>query len=221
MAVLNQQKVAPGTGKTSRARRGPAILLLLLIPCLLSGCIPLVAVREVIYHPSPGDPYEIWGAYITDSGLLLLCGSVDNGQESMDQVVRYYNLALRLEAQRDPLSADAVQVVQVDEHPSLEMIKGYPSDLCQFDEKRATKRPEETGWIEIFMNNWDEGFVKLSPADVKAGRLPTPPAEPRIVLYQVYDSEPPQYLLMGRLRAEGPAQTVLLVLGSKHIEEMW
>jgi hypothetical protein len=199
----------------------PALLLLLLLPSLLSGCIPVVAVREVIYRPSLGDPYDIWGAYITDSGLLLLCGSVDNGQESMDRVVRYYNLALRLEETPDPLQADAVQVVQINEHPSLETIKGYLSDLCQFDEKRATQRPEETGWTEIFMNNWDEGFVKLSPADLEAGHLPTTPAEPRVVLFQVYDSDPPQYLLMGQLREGGPQQTVLLVLSSEHIEEMW
>ncbi|MGD8794800.1 MAG: hypothetical protein PVF47_19785 [Anaerolineae bacterium] len=207
--------------KTRQTLRYPALLLLLLAPCLLSGCIPVVAVREVIYRPSPSDPYDIWGAYITDSGLLLLCGSVDNGQESMDRVVRYYNLALRLEEAPDPLQSDAIQVVQINGHPSLETIKGYLSDLCQFDEKRATKRPEETGWTDIFMNNWDEGFVKLYPADLEAGHLPTPPAEPRVVLFRVYDSDPPQYLLMGRLREGGPEQTVLLILGSEHIEEMW
>ena len=207
--------------KKIRTRRCPAVLLLFLGSLVLSGCIPLVAVREITYRPSPDDPYDLWGAYVTDSGLLLLCGSVDNGRESMEGVVRYYNLALRLEGQADPLHHDVIQVVPINDHPSLEMIKGYTSDLCQFDEKRATKRPEETGWTEIFMNNWDEGFVKIYPSDLESERLPAPPAEPRIVLYQVYDSDPPQYLLMGRLREDGPEQTVLLILGPEHIEAMW
>jgi hypothetical protein len=207
--------------KTTRTRRCPAVLLLFLGPLVLSGCIPLVAVREITYRPSPDDPYDLWGAYVTDSGLLLLCGSVDNGRESMEGVVRYYNLALRLEGKADPLHHGVIQVVPINDHPSLEMIKGYTSDLCQFDEKRATKRPEETGWTEIFMNNWDEGFVKIYPSDLESERLPAPPAEPRVVLYQVYDSDPPQYLLMGRLREDGPEQTVLLILGPEHIEAMW
>jgi hypothetical protein len=139
----------------------------------------------------------------------------------MERVERVYNLELRLQGTLEPPRSDAIQVVQIDEHPSLQRIKGYPSDLCQFDEKRATKKPEETGWTEIFMNNWDEGFVRLSPSDLEAGRLPAPPAEPRVVLYEVYDSDPPAYLLMGRLRKAGSEQTVLLVLGPEHIETMW
>ncbi len=198
-----------------------AVLGLLLCPLVLSQCIPVVAIRELVYRPSSSDPYEIWGAYITDSGLLLLCGSVDNGRESMEGVIRYYNLDLRLEGTLDPPRSDAIQVVQINDHPSLQMTKGYPSDLCQFDEKRATKKPEETGWTDIFMNNWDEGFVKLYLSDIEAGRLPMPPAGPRVVLYQVYDCDPPAYLLMGRLRKGGPEQRVLLVLGSEHIEAMW
>ena len=207
--------------KTAQTLRCLAILGLLLCPFVLSGCVPVLAVRELAYRPSPSDPYRLWGAYITDSGLLLLCGSVDNGRESMERVERVYNLELRLEGTLEPPRSDAIQVVRIDEHPSLQRIKGYPSDLCQFDEKRATKKPEETGWTEIYMNNWDEGFVRLSPSDLQAGRLPAPPAEPRIVLYEVYDSDPPEYLLMGRLRRAGPEQRVLLVLGSEHIEAMW
>jgi hypothetical protein len=207
--------------KATQTHRFLAILMLLLCPFVLSGCIPVVVVREIVYRPSPSDPHELWRALITDSGLLLLCGSVDNGRESMEGVVRYYNLALRLDETLDPQASDEIQVVQINDHPSLEMIKGYPSDLCQFDEKRATKRPEETGWTEIFMDNWDAGYVKVYQSDLEAGNLPVPPAEPRIVLYQVYDSDPPAYLLMGRLREEGPEQTVLLVLGSEHIEAMW
>ncbi|MEJ2737971.1 MAG: hypothetical protein P8189_31190 [Anaerolineae bacterium] len=209
------------TGKETQILRRLASLLLLLCPFVLSGCVPVLVVREITYRPSPSDPYRLWGAYITDSGLLLLCGRVDNGRESMEQVERVYNLELRLEGTLDPPRSDAIQVVQIDEHPSLEMIKGYLSDLCQFDEKRATKKPEETGWTEIYMNNWDEGFVKIYPSDIKAGRLPAPPAEPRVVLYEVYDSDPPEYLLMGRLRKGGSEQRVLLVLGSEHIEAMW
>jgi hypothetical protein len=207
--------------KTAQTLRCLAVLGLLLCPFVLSACVPVLAVREVTYRPSPSDPYGLWGAYITDSGLLLLCGSVDNGRESMERVERVYNLELRLEGTLDPPRSDAIQVVRIDEHPSLQMIKGYLSDLCQFDEKRATKKPEETGWTEIFMNNWDEGFVRIYPSDLEAGRLPTPPAESRVVLYEVYDSDPPQYLLMGRLRQAGPEQRVLLVLGSEHIEAMW
>ena len=109
----------------------------------------MIAVREIAYHPSPSDPYRLWRAYITDSGLLLLCGSVDNGRESMERVKRVYNLELRLEETLDPSRSDAIRVVQINDHPSLQMIKGYSSDLCQFDEKRVTKRPKETGWTEI------------------------------------------------------------------------
>jgi hypothetical protein len=198
-----------------------AVLVLLLCPFVPSGCIPVVVVQELAYRPSPNDPYQLWEAYITDSGLLLLCGSVDNGRESVERVVRYYNLELRLEETLDSLRSDAIQVVQINDHPSLQMIRGYPSDLCQFDEKRATRRPEETGWTEVFMAPWDEGFVKVYPSDLEAGRLPIPPAEPRIVLYQVYDSDPPEYLLMGRFRKEGPERNLLLILGSEHIEAMW
>ena len=125
--------------KATQTHRCLAILLLLLCPFVLSGCMPVVVVREVAYRPSPSDPYELWRALITDSGLLLLCGSVDNGRESMEGVVRYYNLALRLEETLDPQPSDEIQVVQINDHPSLEMIKGYPSDLCQFDKKASDK----------------------------------------------------------------------------------
>ena len=206
---------------STQAIRGLPVLALPLVPLFVLQCCPLIVVQELAYRPSPSDPYEIWRALITDSGLLILCGSVDNGRESTEGVIRYYNLALRLEGTLEPPRSDAIQLVQINEHPSLEMIKGYPADLCQFDRKRATKRPEETGWIEIFMDNWDEGFVKVYHSDIEAGRLPIPPAEPRVVLYEVLDSDPPEYLLMGRLREGGPQQRVLLVLGSEHIEAMW
>jgi len=198
-----------------------AVLALLLCPFALSQCIPALVVREVTYRPSPGDPYRIWRALVTDSGLLILCGSVDNGRESMEEIQRNYNLALRLEETFDPQLSDEIQVVQINEHPSLEMIKGYPSDLCQFDKKRATKRPEETGWIEIFLDNWDDGYVKFYQSDLEAGNIPIPPAEPRVVIHRVLDSDPPAYLLMGRLRENGPEQRVLLILGPEHIEAMW
>ena len=205
----------------AQTHRRLAILLLLLCLFVLLGCMPVVVVREVVYRPSPGDPYELWRALITDSGLLILCGSVDNGGESMEGVIRYYNLALRLDETLDPQASDEIQVVQINDHPSLEMIKGYPADLCQFDRKRATMRPEETGWTEIFLDSWDDGYVKVTQSDLDAGNLPHPPAEPRMVIYQVYDSDPPAYLLMGRLHEGGPEQTVLLILGSEHIEAMW
>ena len=207
--------------KLAQPFRCSALLTLLLCPLVLSQCIPVLVVRELTYRPSPSDPYEIWRALITDSGLLILCGSVDNGRESTEGVIRYYNLALRLEETLDPRLSDEIQVVQINEHPSLEMIKGYLSDLCQFDEKRATKRPEETGWIEIFLDNWDDGYVKFYQSDLEAGNLPMPPAEPRVVIYRVLESDPPAYLLMGRLREGGPQQRVLLILGPEHIEAMW
>ena len=182
--------------KTTKSLRRLAVLLILLCLFVLTACTPALVVREVFYRPSPDDPYELWRGYVTDSGLLLLCGSVDNGRESMEGVVRYYNLALRLEETLDPPNPDAIQVVYVNQDPSLEMIKGYPSDLCQFDRKRATLRPGETGWTKV-------------------------PAEPRVVIYEVTDSYPPQYLLMGRLRDDGPERRVLLILGPEHIEAMW
>jgi hypothetical protein len=205
---------------TQTIRRLP-VLALLLGPLFVSQCIPMLVVRELTYRPSPSDPYKIWRALVTDSGLLILCGSVDNGRESMEGVIRYYNLALRLDDRLDPQASNEIQVVQINDHPSLEMIKGYPSDLCQFDEKRATKRPEETGWIEIFLDNWDDGYVKLYQSDLEAGNLPILPAEPRVVIHRVLGSDPPAYLLMGRLREGGPERTVLLILGSEHIEAMW
>jgi hypothetical protein len=208
--------------KSTQTIRYLPSLALLLVPLFVSQCIPVLVVRELTYRPSPSDPYELWRALVTDSGLLLLCGSVENGLESMDdRVERYYNLALRLEETLDPRSSDAVQVVQINDQPSLEMIKGYPSDLCQFDRKRATMRPEETGWIEIFLDNWDDGYVKFYQSDLEAGNLPIPPAEPRVVIYRILESDPPAYLLMGRLREGGPEQRVLLILGSEHIEAMW
>lgn len=207
--------------KTTQTVRSLAVLAFLFCPFVVSQCLPVVVVQDLAYRPSPTDPYRLWGAYVTDSGLLFLCGLVENGRESTERVERVYNLELRLEETLEPPRSDAIQAVQINEHPSLMMTKGYLSDLCQFDEKRATKRPEETGWTEILMNNWDEGFVRIYPSDVEAGRLPIPPAEPRVVLYRVYDSDPPAYLLMGRLRKEGAEQRVLLILGSEHIETMW
>jgi|GEM_PF-2071765 len=201
-------------------RRLTALALLF---CLfaLSGCIPELVVREILYRPSLSDPYRIWQAYVTDSGLLFLCGSVDNGLEGMERVERVYNLELRLEETLDPLRSDAIQVVIIDEHPSLQMTKGYLSDLCQFDEKRATRRPNETSWTKILLASWDEGYAEVHHSDLEAGRLPISPTKPRVVLYRVHDSDPPEYLLMGRLRANGQEQKVLLVLESKHIEAMW
>jgi len=208
--------------KTIQALRSLAFLVLLLCPFVLSGCVPMLAVRELTYRPSPSNPHKVWNAYVTDSGLLLLCGSVNNGRkESMERVERVYNLELRLEGTLEPPRFDAIQVIQIDDHPSLIMTKGYLSDLCQFDEKRGTRRPDETGWTDILLASWDEGFVKVYPSDLEAGCLPVPPAEPRVVLYEVYDSDPPQYLLMGQLREGGPEQRVVLVLGSEHIEAMW
>jgi hypothetical protein len=207
--------------KTTLALRALAVLGLLLSPFLLSGCVATLLVREIAYRPSPSDPHRLWRAYITDSGLLLLCGSVDNGRESMERVERVYNLELRLEGTLEPPRSDAIQVIQIDHHPSLVRVKGYLSDLCQFDEKRSTSKPDETGWIEIFMDNWDAGYVKLYQSDVEAGNLPIPPAEPRVVIHRVLESDPPQYLLMGRLRDGGTEQRVLLILGSEHIEAMW
>jgi hypothetical protein len=206
---------------TSQSLRRLAILLLFLLTFALTACTPALVVREVFYRPSPDDPYELWRGYVTDSGLLLLCGSVDNGRESTEGVIRYYNLALRLEDTLDPLAPDELQVVHINQHPSLEMIKGYPSDLCQFDRKRATLRPGETGWTKVLLDSWDEGYAEIDPLDLEAGRLPVPPAEPRVVIYEVKDSHPPQYLLMGRLRDDGPERRLLLILGPEHIESMW
>jgi hypothetical protein len=139
----------------------------------------------------------------------------------MEGVIRYYNLALRLEETLAPPTSDELQIVYVNQDPSLEMIKGYPSDLCQFDRKRATLRPGETGWTKVLLDSWDEGYAQIDPLDLEAGRLPTPPAAPRLVIYEVKDSHPPQYLLMGRLRDDGPQRRVLLILGPEHIEAMW
>lgn len=197
-----------------------AIVFLLCLP-ILSGCVPMLAVREILYRPSPSDPYHLWRAYITDSGLLYLCGSVDNGREGMERVHRVYNLELRLEETLDPQRSDEVQVVQIDDHPSLQTTKGYLSDLCQFEDKRVTRRPSETGWTEIFMDQWDEGYIEVHKSDLNAGRLPVLPTMPRAVLYQVENTDPPEYLLMGQLRMGGPTGKVLLVLGSEHIERMW
>ena len=196
-------------------------VVFLLCQFVLSGCLPAVAARELTYRPSPSDPYHLWQAYITDSGLLFLCGSVDNGREEMKRVERDYNLELRLEETLDPQLFDTIQVVQIDNHQSLQMTKGYLSDLCQFDDKRAEKKPNETGWTEIFMDRWDEGFIEVHRSDLEAGRLPVPPTTPRVVLYPVYNTNPPEYLLMGQLRKEGTKWVVLLVLGSDHIKAMW
>lgn len=198
------------------------ILLLVFYLLLTFGCSPsAVAVRELTYHPSPDDPYRLWGGYVTDSGLLFLCGSVDNGREGVKRVDRVYNLELRLEGTLAPLRSDAIQTIIVDEHPSLQMSKGYLSDLCQFDKKRSTRKPDETGWVEIFMNPGEQGWQKLYYSDVIEGNLPAKPSKNRIALYEVRDTSPPKYLLMGRLQKDGQDQRVLLVLGGEHIEKLW
>jgi hypothetical protein len=207
---------------TTRSPRGPRCVALLLCALVLAGCLPAVAFRELTYRPSRRNPYGIWGAHVTDSGLLLLCGSVDNGREdSMERVSRVYNLELRLEETLDPARAGEIQVVQIDGHPSLIRTKGYLRDLCQFDEKRATRRPDETGWTDVFLSTWKKGYSEVSVADLDAGRLPTPPATPRVVIYPIVGSDPPEYLLMGRLRENGPDWTVRLVLGTDHIAKLW
>jgi hypothetical protein len=173
------------------------------------------------YIPSVNDPYQLWRAYVTDSGLLFLCGSVDNGGEGIERVERVYNLELRLEETLDSSLADTIQIVQIDNHPSLKTTKGYLSDLCQFDDKRADKKPNETGWIEIFMDREDEGFVEVLHSDLDAGHIPIRPIEPRVILFQVQNTDPQEYLLMGQLREGGPEWVVLLILGSDHIEAIW
>lgn len=208
--------------RTAQVSHILTILMLIFFLSIVWGCSPMaVAFREVTYHPSPGDPYRIWKSYVTDSGLLFLCGSVDNGQEGVKRVNRVYNLELRLEDTLAPLRSDAIQTVKIDEHTSLQMTKGYSSDLCQFDKKRSEKMPNETGWTDIFMVPGRKGYVKIYRSDVKAGSLPIPPENVRIVLYPVRESEPPEYLLMGRLRKDGPMQRVLLILGNEHIKALW
>ncbi len=119
-----------------------------------------------------------------------------------------------MEETLDPRRSNEVQVVQVDDHPSLQTTKGYPSDLCQFDEKRTTRKPNKTSWSKIFMANWDEGYSEVYKPDITAGRLPVPPDQPQVVLYPVADTDPPEYLLMGQLIEGGIAWKVLLLLGS-------
>ena len=63
--------------KSTQTIRSLPALALLLVPLFVSQCIPLLAVRELTYRPSPKDPYELWRALVTDSGLLILCGSVN------------------------------------------------------------------------------------------------------------------------------------------------
>jgi len=173
------------------------------------------------YRPSPSDPYRLWKAFATDSGLLYLCGSVDNGRKGIERVERVYNLELRLEDTLLPLRSDAIQTIRIDEHPSLQMTKGYLSDLCQFDKKRAAKKPNEKNWIEIFMAPGDKGYSKVHHSDIRSKRFPDSPVKHRLAIYRVDDSDPPEYLLMGRLRKGGAVQRALMVLGSRHIEAMW
>ena len=71
------------------------------------------------------------------------------------------------------------------------------------------------------MDSWDEGFKKVQHFDLEAGRLPIPPVKPRIVLYPVQDTDPPEDLLFGHLRKGGPEWVVLLILSPGHIKAMW
>jgi len=76
---------------------------ILIFICLfsLSGCLPIVAAREIFYCPSPSDPDYLRQAYITDSELLYLCGFVNNGRAGMEKVKRVFNLELFLEGTLD------------------------------------------------------------------------------------------------------------------------
>ncbi len=207
--------------KISKTHLYLAIVVFLFWLFFLSGCLPVVAIQEMIYRPSPNDPYKLWQAYVTDSGLLFLCASVDNGREGMERVERVYNLELRLEETLDSSLADTIQIVQIDSHPSLKTTKGYLSDLCQFNDKRLDKKPKETGWIEIFMDRGDEGFVEVLYSDLDAGQIPIRPIEPRVVIFRVLNTDPQKYLLMGQLREGGSEWIVLLILGSDHIDAIW
>jgi len=66
----------------------------------------------------------------------------------MERVDRVYNLELRLKETLDPPRSDAIQVVQIDDHPLLQLTRGYLSDVCQFDENRVTKRSKEPGQLQ-------------------------------------------------------------------------
>ena len=71
------------------------------------------------------------------------------------------------------------------------------------------------------MDRWDQGFVEVQHSDIEAGTLLVSPAEPRVVLFDVQSTDPPEYLLMGQLIEGGISWKVLLVLGSEHIDRMW
>jgi len=121
-ALRSTRKTGPSGRIATRIHRSLAALALLACPFLLSGCLPAVAARELTYRPSPSDPYRIWRAYITDSGLLFLCASVDNDREGMERVDRVYNLEFRLDETLLPLRSDAIQNVRIDDHPVLHSI---------------------------------------------------------------------------------------------------
>ena len=85
----------------------------------------------------------------------------------------------------------------------------------------AFKTPEgEVAFLAAY-DAAKDGYIKFHQHDLEAENLPIPPAERRVVIHRVLESDPPAYLLTGRLRGEGPEQTVLLILGSEHNEAMW
>lgn len=180
--------------------------------------------REVTWRPDVDDRVGFAEGFLSDSGLLLLCGAVTDVEfmreataRGDEQTLVQRSFTLTLALGNEPGLEGTLEHVDIDSHPSLTMRKG--SGACDFEKTRARLFPNETGWVRIGMA-W-VGNDPVSADRIRTGDLPPPKDGQRATLYTVDRKMGTVALFVGRPTADGPSRNLLLRLGTGPVERLW
>jgi hypothetical protein len=204
-------------------RRWSLVCLLLVGVLLLPLCCRSV-LREIIWRPDIDDRSGLSEAFISDSGLLLMCGAVTDAAfmrkatargDEQTLVQRSYTLTLFLGD--SPGLGSTLEQIDIESHPTLKARRG--GGACDFEAKRESLFPEEKNWVRIGMA-W-VGNDRVSAERIRNHDLPLPKEGQRATLYMVQREMGTVYLFVGRATPSSPYRNLLLRLGKQHIETLW
>jgi Domain of unknown function (DUF3859) len=195
------------------------IVALLVLPI---GCRSVV--REFTFRPDTDDRLGISEAFLSESGLLLMCGVVTDVEFMREATARgdertlvYRTFTLTLELGEGSGLGKVLEQVDIDSHPTLTAQRGCGA--CDFERKRAKLFPGEKNWVRIGMA-W-VGNDRVSAARIRSGNLPPPKPGSRASLYMVERDMGTVFLFVGSVTPTSPHRNLLLRLGKGHIETLW